>query len=819
MKKIISALLCLMMIMSTIISTSALTENAAVLGRVTDDDIIVGDANGDGYVDMKDSLAIRQSCAGVVEVDASAADINCDGKVNAKDLLIIKKCNADVDDIENYDSNYTVHKLQIAGNDISQYSIVYHADAKYVENSYYSASTLQRFVKEATGVELPIVTEATTAHKIEMVDVTTIEGLEDDLGVENYKYEVKDGDLLIYGTRRGNMYAVYDILEDFLGYRFYFADYVYEYNQRFVNIPEGTEGEYTPYLSFRFCKQFTNAEGHYFPCKLNGTQIYSYTGEAYGTLTGPAFVNAHSYDYFWKMATGEVDVVFDGTNSNAYAAKYDAGLQQDPLGWNPCSTSDMDYATLFRGLLESIRYKCMNNDKWVLRDTTYMSFSICDNFACRCNCTDCRYIYASGTDKSRGERLNAGFFALNIYLANRACRDIKEFYEGYEEIDGELYWTGRPAGVEETGEIAEYDYYSYGYGEAIKDEYPNLKLLTFIYEFDGPHELLMTDERYAGIVPEDNLILMVGGGPCNNHVYGSGECGTNVNILEQMNGCQAIENRRQWGEITKMTGTEYWFWYYPTNYNVNLADVPNIFNIYHDYKYLVEECNFTGMFYEGEVGNPAYNFEDLKAQLAAMVMNSMQKTEDGSVVMMSFEEYCDIIKEYLKIHYGDGYEYIYEYIVMQDEAGNATNYCFANNVDYPGDMYDYDYIRENYEEMRNLILKAIALAEGDDQIKRCSYLLVNCEFLGLSAYHKDYMVSEDAEWNAEYESRYEWMFNYVSNNYTKLGYKWTTEVSEISYDVTKSPMVLYYGGGSWQKDSPWGWMGSTPAKWADRGHW
>ena len=63
------------------------------------------------------------------------------------------------------------------------------------------------------------------------------------------------------------------------------------------------------------------------------------------------------------------------------------------------------------------------------------------------------------------------------------------------------------------------------------------------------------------------------------------------------------------------------------------------------------------------------------------------------------------------------------------------------------------------------------------------------------------------------------MFNYVANNYKKLGYKWTTAVSEISYDVTKSPMVLYYGGGSWQKDSPWVWMGSTPAKWADRGHW
>ena len=52
MKKIISALLCLLMITSTFISAFALTENKAVLSRVTDDDIIVGDANGDGAVDM-----------------------------------------------------------------------------------------------------------------------------------------------------------------------------------------------------------------------------------------------------------------------------------------------------------------------------------------------------------------------------------------------------------------------------------------------------------------------------------------------------------------------------------------------------------------------------------------------------------------------------------------------------------------------------------------------------------------------------------------------------------------------------------------------
>ena len=808
MKKAMSLMLCLMMVVSMVIQSFALTNNTTPIALIDDDGFVLGDANGDGAIDMKDSLELRKHCADGSALDEMAADINADGKVNAKDLLILKRCNAELESIEEYDSAYAVDRLTIAGNDISKYCIVYPAEGKYVENAYYSADTLRKYINVSTGVNLPIVTEATTDKVIQFVDVCTIEGLEEDLGVESYKYEVKDGNLYIYGTRRGNMYAVNSILEDYLGYRFFNDTYTYIYNSRVIDIPEDTDVTYRPAMDFRYAGQNfgNNKTGYYFMRGLNGTAIYSHAGVEYGTLTGPHFINAHSYGYYWKMATGEVDVTFNGSNRNDYAAKYEAGFQQKELEWNPCSTDDMVYATLFRGLLETMRYV----QGWhTFRDeTSSMSFSICDNANYYCDCINCRYISSSGTDKGRGERLNAGGTGLNIYLANRACRDIETFYESWEEIDGELYWTGRPAGVDETGLAAEEDWYSYGYGEAIRDVYPGMKLFTIFYDHTPPSENLFTDERYKDLIPEDNLILMYCGNPCNNHKMGSDDCNGGTNILGQ-SAAQGYESIKGWGQACKKAGAEIWFWYYGVSYNTYLSDSPNIFNLWYDYKWMVEECNVTGFFYEG--GGKGYMFESLKAYLSAQLSWNMEEDEDGNITIMSYEEFVDCMKEYLMMYYGDGYEYIYEYIVMQDEASELTG-CYVNNLDYPGDMFDYTYMRDNYEHMRELVLKAIAAAEHDYQRHHCEYLLVNAEFLGLSAVYESWYNSNDSDpaKKEAYEERFVWLYNYIKNSGMDI---WVYNINDIPCDVTVHPMQLYYKGGSWNPDNAdtWTWTGSIPS--------
>ena len=52
----------------------------------------LGDANGDGNVNMKDVLVLRKHLAGIaVELNMAACDMNGDGNVNMKDVLVLRK--------------------------------------------------------------------------------------------------------------------------------------------------------------------------------------------------------------------------------------------------------------------------------------------------------------------------------------------------------------------------------------------------------------------------------------------------------------------------------------------------------------------------------------------------------------------------------------------------------------------------------------------------------------------------------------------------------------------------------------------------------
>lgn len=67
------------------------TDPPAATGTGTDVPTL-GDATGDGAVNMKDVLAVRKFVAGLTsEIDVAAADTNGDGRVNMKDVLNVRK--------------------------------------------------------------------------------------------------------------------------------------------------------------------------------------------------------------------------------------------------------------------------------------------------------------------------------------------------------------------------------------------------------------------------------------------------------------------------------------------------------------------------------------------------------------------------------------------------------------------------------------------------------------------------------------------------------------------------------------------------------
>ena len=88
---------------------------------------------------------------------------------------------------------------------------------------------------------------------------------------------------------------------------------------------------------------------------------------------------------------------------------------------------------------------------------------------------------------------------------------------------------------------------------------------------------------------------------------------------------------------------------------------------------------------------------------------------------------------------------------------------------------------------------------------------MNVEFLGLSACHRSwYLESTDAEQKAVYEERYTWLYNFVKDNGIEL---WIYDINSIALDMSKSPIVLFYTGGSWNPDSvnTWGYLGKKPS--------
>lgn len=808
MKKIISAFLCLLMIVSSVgVTASALKDSYANPKTIYDNDYVLGDANNDGEINAKDAFVVNLYIARIGEVNLNNSDIINDGRISARDLLALKKAIAAVPgcELDQYvDAEAEgIKYIRIGGIDVAEFSIVYPAGAKYVENIHYAADTLRKFIKLSTGINLAINPEVETEHKIEFVDVTTIPGLEEELEIENYKWEVRDGNLNIYGTRRGSLYSVYDILEDYLGYKFYDDDFTNQTALRLVDIPEGTTYERSPWLDFRIVKQafIRNDDVHYFPRRLNGSQ-HGDSSEALGTLTGPHFLNAHSFGDYWKMATGRYDVIFDGTNRNEYQVKMSYGEQKDAYGWNPCFTSDEEYETVFRGLLETMRW--IQGWHTFRPETSMMSFSINDNRQV-CSCTDCKFIMmdgSSGRGENKKERLDAGEAGLNLYIANRAARDIREYYEG------------RPAGEKEDG--YDEDGNLSGYGEPIYDEYPDMKIYFIFYDHTAPNEKLLTDERYADLVPEDNLVLMWCGTPCNNHGFGSDACQGRKNILK-VSAEESADAMKKWGKVFKECGAELWFWVYPVNYNTLLVDSPNLFATYTDIKFIVEECGVTGIYYEGvmssvENGYDDYGFEQTKSHAAAELMWSMEEDENGNLKMMSFEEYCQAVRDHMKVYYGPGYEKIYELAVMYEAAGDQGDQCYTNNVDYPGDMFGYEYFRDNYEYMRQLILDAMDMAASDDQHQRLEWLLIGCDVLGLSAKHADWYVNGTDETKALYVERFTWMYNYVMETNMRVALHAPYDPVENPFDPASTPLKVFYGGGTWRDElgPKWGRLSGTP---------
>lgn len=706
---------------------------------IYDDTYTLGNADGsdDRSINAKDSSLIKSYVLGREGadeiIDFDAADINGDGIINSKDTYCVKAAISGTLDLKKFEGDKQLKTLTIGGVDISEFCIKLDEKSDSMSNAYFSARTLQKYVEEATGVHLDIVYgEYTGEHAIIINAIDRFSEFGEELGNENYIYEVKDGNLQLYGAYRGNMYAVYEIIEKYLGFRFYDNEYTFLYKQKNVDIPDGTYVYFKPYLKLRHTGHAYSLESYYLPSRQNQSRSDMATAQPeYGTFYGYQFCNAHSFGLYWRMATGTMPDESYGTLAQRYDAQYNSGEQKDELGWQPCATDPEVYKVLFKGMIDTIeRIQSWSGFAWSYKfkidgePTDYVksgqptiSFSLCDNEV-YCNCRNCRI--KKHTEKASG---------LYIDMANQAARDLQEYY-------------------------------------------PGLRVHCILYNHGIPDN----------VRPDKNVIVYYCGQGCNNHFLGTDECGDCMGQLKKENNVITNESLKAWGQFCKESGAELWYWYYGVQYHYVLVDLPNVLNLYHDYKFLYEECNCSGINYEG--GGRTYGFGLLKTYLSTKMMWNPT---------MSYEEYIGHLKEYLYMYYGDGAEKLYEFILMMNESGDRCGTCFISNYDRPGDMYSIDYMCENYEYMRNLLTDALSMAKRPEYKTRLETMISCFDFLGLSYVYYDMYRDGDDTQRATYVRRYRNMMDYFRNHNMSVFSDSQTFTLPSGYDYSTNPMLQIYG--------------------------
>lgn len=794
MKRIISLLLCAVMLCGTLAVT------AGAMEYVEDESFVLGDADGDGAVNAKDALAVKANVAGVdgYICNGDAADIDADGQISAKDAFFLKGSFVETVKLSDYENGYQVYKFSIGGNDISNYKIQIPADSTENDNVTFAAETLQKFIARVVGYTPEIVYGEAEGLKIAMTVVDPESEMGEQLGHDGYIYEVKEGNLYTYGTYRGNMYAVYEILEDYLNYKFYRNDCTYIFKSRTVEIKEGTYRTFRPKFDVR---AFSGAYDSSFKgdderhatlgLRLNGSMQHGHPEDSrYGYFEGGQYIQGHSFCYYKQMGSGEMPDESYGSLADRYQAKLDSVPAGSQLDRNPCTSDKNEYDVLFDGMMSFI-YMLQARD-WYhqpeeMREAGMLDF--CFSFNDTTEFCMCRFCVA----KANGTTVK-----------NQATASVDNaLYRYGGEYDYVPNATGKRVSVtfRKEGYTGAYIDMLNHAAEDVQEFFPGLRLYTILYVYDIPETIRpgsMVDLQYCGT-------------GCSNHGLTTGDCYEEGGRLcyndgKGKNNYYDEKKLAEWAEICKETGTGLWFYYYPISYQSDAYSTPNIFSMYYDYHYLGTLGIHLMMTESTSCEN---NLEALKAYLIARMC---WKPE------MSLDEYISHIKDFLYMHYGNGWEEMYEYVLMYEEAGDATGHCFLNNFDYGYDMFSYSYLNENYETMRALLDAAEAKTANPTQKARIERLRFCFDYLGLSAVHASWYTNGTAETRALYEERYTAMFNYFHANNIQGSYIAGTKFPTV-IDFTKSPMeqnmVIVAGNEKYQVVSRWansGWPDARDQK-------
>jgi len=302
--------------------------------------------------------------------------------------------------------------------------------------------------------------------------------------------------------------------------------------------------------------------------------------------------------------------------------------------------------------------------------------------------------------------------------------------------------------------------------EDMEDLYPGLKYLIFAYQG--------TNEPPKVTKPSENVyITFCYDRNCSNHKVDGTECTDIINVFNRNNADYAGWLER-WCELSPNV----YLW--PYTLGTGLKSYTVLDNIYDDYRYFAE-LGIRGIFLESEDPG-AFSVKRIEHQLVAELNWNTDMTR---------EEYDALMCTLLEREYGDGWEYVLEYIDQWNTAQDLAGcwHCwewrydwFAAekrfNVGFYKDRFDY------FTELMELAAADTCSAKQELMLDRlyASVLYMGC----FSSYYYAYLDG-DTERMAVLAERYEKCMD-IARSYHNLENFPIIGTSD-AYTMTYSPTI------------------------------
>ena len=287
-----------------------------------------------------------------------------------------------------------------------------------------------------------------------------------------------------------------------------------------------------------------------------------------------------------------------------------------------------------------------------------------------------------------------------------------------------------------------------------------------------PHEKVIVN--YCFYITDDGKGMI-----CANHSLNDPECETNAKFTSLYD---------EWCEISDKT----FIWYYPSVAYYFANTTQDLFKMYGDIQYLADRGTYGIMALQDNMDSSRFYFPKW------YMLQRMMWDAD-----MSYEEYTDYLKEFLYFNYGDGYESVYDYLLLMDRIADGDNDCWAGIFSPPMHKLDFGKLKDQSNLILELYENARRLARNTYEEEMVDAIFMFARYHIAIATHTDMWVNGNDESRAQYKENLD---IFVAENqgailFLDWGGAWKYVPAPGSFDYNVNPIEWMHGNSSMSWDS------------------